>query len=126
MASRTRLLAAGLGSAALLAAAVAWFTTAGNRNDGTGWPPSERAAFMRNCIEQCRKSPGVTEDKYPLCDRACACGADEGEKIMTASELEEVAQAISRGSASGEQTAKMNRVKAAGMNCAASPPPGGK
>jgi hypothetical protein len=126
MTSQTRLFAGLLAGAAVLAMVVAWLVTAGNRSEATGWPPSERAAFMRNCVEQCRKSPGVTEEKYPLCDRACTCSADEGEKIMTASELEGIAQAISKGIASVEQTAKMNRLKAAGMSCAAASSPVGK
>lgn len=120
MTPRTRLAALLLGGAAILIAAAVWFLMQGNREDredGPGWPPSERAAFLKNCVEQCRKSPGVTEDKYPLCDRACSCGADEGEKIMTARELAVIAQALNNGTASAEQTAKMNRVKAAGMSC---------
>ena len=117
MTSRTRLIAALAAGAVLLVGIGIWLVMTGDRTDGT-WPPSERAAFMRSCVEECRKSPGVTEDKYPLCDRACTCSADEGEKIMTVRELGATAQAISSGSASAEQIAKMDRVKAAGMSCA--------
>ena len=118
MTQRTRLIAALLGGAALLIAVAVWLVLPSDRKDGTSWPPSERAAFMRSCIEECRKSPGVTEDKYPLCDRACACSADEGEKVMSVQELGLTATSISSGSASAEQTAKMERVKAAGLSCA--------
>jgi hypothetical protein len=112
------LIAALLGGAVLLIAAAVWLVMPGDRKDGgTSWPPSERAAFLRSCVEECRKSPGVTEDKYPLCDRACACSADEGEKVMSVQELMSTAQSISSGSGSAEQTAKMDRVKAAGMSC---------
>lgn len=118
MTPQTRLIAVAGGVAVVAAAAIAlWFTMASDRTKLGGWPPSERAEFMRSCVEECRKSPGVTEDKYPLCDRACTCGADEGEKIMTSQELGQTAQAISSGSASAAQLAKMERVKAAGMRC---------
>ena len=118
MTQRSRLIAALAAGASLLVAIGVWLVMAGDRKDGTSWPASERAAFMRSCVEECRKSPGVTEDKYPLCDRACACSADEGEKVMSVQELGLTAQSISSGSASAEQTAKMERVKAAGMRCA--------
>lgn len=118
MTPRTRLIAALLAGAALLIAVAVWLVMPGDRKDGgMSWPPSERAAFMRSCVEECRKSPGVTEDKYPLCDRACTCSADEGEKVMTVQELGQTATSISGGSASPEQIAKMDRVKAAGMRC---------
>ena len=118
MTPRTRSIAALLGGAVLLIAVTVWLVLPSDRKDGgTSWPPSERAAFMRSCVEECRKSPGVTEDKYPLCDRACTCSADEGEKVMSVQELWSTATSISSGSASVEQTAKMERVKAAGMRC---------
>jgi hypothetical protein len=120
MTSRTRLIAALLGGVALLAVVAIWLLMpAAQTPEEKGWPPSERAGFMSSCIQECRKSPGVTEDKYPLCDQACGCAADEGEKIMTARELETTAAAISGGNASAEQTAKMDRLKAAGAKCAA-------
>src|SRR5258708_5177894 len=101
MTPRTSLIAALLGGAVLLIAAAVWLVMPGDRKDGgTSWPPSERAAFLRSCVEECRKSPGVTEDKYPLCDRTCACSADEGEKVMSVQELRSTAQSISSGSAS--------------------------
>jgi hypothetical protein len=121
MTPQTRLIAIVGGVAFVVAAAVAfWFTMAGNRADG--WPASERAAFMRNCVEQCRLSPGMTEARYPVCDTACTCAANEGEKNFTVAELGAAAQATISGNATPEQTAKMERLKAAGMNCAATNP----
>lgn len=117
MSRQTRLIAALLGGLAIAIVAAAWFVFAGSHGDGTSWPPGERAAFMRSCVEKCRAAPGVTESHYPLCDSACTCAADEGEKIMTVQELAAAAQAITSGKASAEQTAKMDRLKAAGMRC---------
>jgi hypothetical protein len=115
--TRTQLISSLVAGAALLVVLGVWLVMAGGGKDGGAWPPSERAAFIRSCVEECRKSPGVTADKYPLCDRACACSADEGERIMTAQELGKTATSISNGTASPEQLAKMDRVKAAGMHC---------
>jgi hypothetical protein len=124
MTPQTRLIAIVGGAAFVVAAAVAfWFTMAANRADGKGWPTEERAAFMRNCVEQCRMTPGMTEARYPVCDTACTCAANEGEKNFTVEELAAAAQATISGNASPEQTAKMNRLKAAGMSCAAGNPP---
>ncbi len=106
-----------------MCAAVAWFVLAADRTDGKGWPPAERAAFMRNCVEQCRAAPGVSEAQYPACQAACACAADEGEKTMTAQDLESAARAIGSGKASAEQTAKLDGLKAAGARCAAGASP---
>jgi hypothetical protein len=120
MTSRTRTIVVAAGIAFVVAAIVAYLVTMnGNRSDRTGWPPAERAAFMRNCVEQCRNSPGVTADKYPICDKACTCAADEGEKTMTVDDLAAAAQAISSGKASPKQTAMMDGLKAAGARCAA-------
>ena len=123
MTPRTSLIAALLAGTVVLIVIAVWLVMPGDRQDATSWPASERAAFMRSCIEECRKSPGVTSDKYSLCDRACTCSADEGEKVMSVRELGLTAQALSSGSASAEQTEKMDRVKAAGMRCVAGPPP---
>ncbi len=120
MTPRTRMIVAFVVCFVVAAAVAGWLAmSSGKKPDeaGTGWPPTSRAAFVGNCIEQCRKSPGVTPDKYPLCDRACTCSADEGEKIMTAPELDSIAQAVAKGTATAEQTAKMERLKAAGMSC---------
>jgi hypothetical protein len=118
MSRQTRFIAALLGGLAVLASVAVWFVMVRHHQDGTSWPPSERAAFMRSCVEQCRTAPGVTESRYPLCDSACTCAADEGEKIMTVQELASAAQAISSGNPSAEQAARMDRLKAAGMRCA--------
>jgi hypothetical protein len=118
MAPRTRLTALLLGGVAVLVLAAVWFVMAGDHKDGTSWPPSARKSFIASCVEKCRASPGVTEARYPLCDSACACAADEGEKIMTGDELGAAALAISAGTASAEQTDKMNRIKAVAMACA--------
>lgn len=126
MSRQTRLIAALLAGLAVLALAAIWFVMGRDQQAAIGWPPSERAAFMGNCIEQCRASPGMTESRYPICDSACTCAADEGEKIMTVQELASAAQAIGSGNPSAEQTAKMDRLKAAGMRCATGAAPAKK
>jgi hypothetical protein len=88
--------------------------------DGTPWP---RAAFIRSCTDACRKAPGMTDDKYPICDTACACAADEAVKIMSYQELVSAEQALGSGAASPEQTAKIKQIQAAGARCTGAAPP---
>ena len=123
-----RLLAIAGGGAVVVAAAVAfWLTMSGNmagtRTGPAEWPPAERAAFMRSCQQECQNSPGVTPEKYPLCERACTCAADEAEKTMNMAQLSDAAQAVGSGKASPEQTALLERLKSAGARCAAGSPP---
>ena len=82
------------------------------------WPASERASFIDSCVKSCRASPGVTADRYPLCDRACKCSADEAEKMVTAHELVDMYKAMQSGKATKEQNEKLEKMKAAGIVCA--------
>jgi hypothetical protein len=118
MSRQTRFIAALLGGLAVLVLVAVWLMMADAPNGSTSWPPAARKSFIASCVEKCRASPGVTEARYPLCDSACACAADEGEKIMTGDELGAAALAISGGTASAEQNDKMNRIKAVAMACA--------
>ena len=80
---------------------------------------SERRAFIDSCVKSCRSSPGVTADRYPLCDQACNCGADEAEKLVRAEELVELYKAMEAKKTSTEQNDKLEKMKAAGVACAA-------
>lgn len=123
MASRTRLIVLTGSVAFVVAAAVAfWLTMAGHRSPAAGWSAGERAAFMESCVRECRAAPGVTADRYPACDQACTCGADEGSRTMTARELDEAADASSHSRATDEQKAKLERMHEAAMRCVPPPP----
>jgi hypothetical protein len=120
---RTRLLAIFAVSAAIaLVAGIAITLQRGQEappSDPSGrWPPQERTAFVDACVQKCRAAPGVTPDRYPLCDQACKCGADEGEKIVSGQELGEIYRAMQSGKATKEQNDKIERMKAAGIACA--------
>lgn len=117
MSRQTRLIAAVLGGAAVLALVVAWLMIGGGHGDKTSWSSSQRKSFMTSCVKECRATPGVTPDRYPICDVACTCAADEGEKIMTADELDTADQAVHAGTASPGQKEKMNRLAEAGRRC---------
>jgi hypothetical protein len=86
------------------------------------WPEKERAAFIDSCVKTCRAAPGVTPDRYPLCDQACKCGADEGEKIVSGEELVEIYRALQSGKPTKEQNEKLEKMKAAGIACTAQGP----
>jgi len=126
MSGRTRLLAIFGGLAAIAVIAVVDFTLLRGHETGPPgplvtpgrWPAAERAAFIDSCVKSCRASPGVTADRYPLCDQACKCGADESEKMVHAEELMEIYKASQSGTATRDQNDKLEKMKAAGIACA--------
>jgi hypothetical protein len=111
-----------VGTAVAIAAGI-WFMTADDGAAGSGWRPAERAAALRNCVEACRSSPGVTPERYPVCDSACDCAVAEGEKTMTARDADAAAVAMKSNSATAQQKAAMEQMRDAGMRCAASAMP---
>ena len=125
MSGRTRLLAAIFGGFAVIAliAGVAITMQRGQEappSDPSGrWPTQDRAAFIDSCVKSCRAAPGVTPPHYHICDQACTCGADEAEKIFPGRELVEIYKAMKGDKATKEQSDKMERLKAAGVACAA-------
>jgi len=124
MTGRTRLLAIFGGSAAIaLIAGVAITLQRGQDAPTSGergrWPAQERTEFVDSCVKSCRAAPGVTPVQYPLCDQACKCGADEAEKIVTGQELVEIYKAMQSGKPTKVQNDKLERMKAAGLACAA-------
>jgi hypothetical protein len=88
--------------------------------DGPGghWPEGERKAFIDSCVKSCRASPNVTPERYSLCDTACKCAADEGEKIVSSQELMDLVTAIQGGKPTAEQSDKLQKMKLAGATCA--------
>jgi hypothetical protein len=124
MSGRTRLLAI-FGGLALIALIAGIAITLHREQDAQpsgqpgGWPAQERTAFIDSCVKSCRAAPGVTPAQYPLCDQACKCGADEAEKIVTGQELVEIYKAMQSGKPTKEQNDKLERMKAAGVACAA-------
>ena len=82
------------------------------------WPPAERTAFIDSCVKSCRAAPGVTPARYPVCDEACKCSADEAEKMVNAQELVEIHKGMQSGKPTKEQSDKLEKMKAAGLACA--------
>ena len=126
MSGSTRLLVIILGAVVVIAAAagIAIYLQGGQETAPPGppatpggWPASERKAFIDSCVRSCRSSPGVTADRYPLCDKACTCSADEAEKMVSAEELVEIYKAMQGGTASKDQNDKVEKMKAAGIAC---------
>jgi hypothetical protein len=119
-----RLLAAILGGLAVIAliAGAAFFILQKQNTQPAEpgrWPAGERTAFIDSCVKSCRNSPGVTPARYPVCDQACKCSADEAEKMVTPQELVELYKGMQSGKPTKEQTDKLERMKAAGVACAA-------
>ena len=86
------------------------------------WPKEQRDAFIDSCNQKCRSSPGVTPDRYALCDKACTCGADEAERTVSSAELARIVMAQKVGMTSKEQDAKLQRIAAAGLACVGATP----
>jgi hypothetical protein len=82
------------------------------------WSESERATFIEACAKSCRNSAGATATGQALCERVCACSADEGEKFLTVNELAAIVLAEKVGMASSDQKEKMQKLKDAGLACA--------
>lgn len=118
MSRQNQLIALLVGAAVAVAALVGWLTL-GDK----GWSTADKEAFVSNCVEKCRAAPGVTPDRYPLCDRACACALEEGQKQMSGPELGAAAEAINSNTATPLQREKMSRIQSAAMACAMPPKP---
>jgi hypothetical protein len=84
----------------------------------THWSESERVTFIEACAKSCRNSAGATATGQALCERVCACSADEGEKFLTVNELAAIVLAEKVGMASRNQKEKMQKLKDAGLACA--------
>jgi len=121
------LLAALAGAAVCVAIALAVITLpdgrqapapGGSAAASGAWPESQRKNFIDACVDSCRKAPGVTSARYPLCDQACKCAADEGERLVPGTELAAIYLAHQTGTASAEQKEKMQKLGDAGLACA--------
>ena len=120
MSGNTRLLAAifgGVAIIALIAGAVFMLRNQSTPSEPGRGPPAERTAFIDSCVKSCRASPGVTPARYPVCDQACKCSADEAEKMVTPQELVELYRGMQSGKPTKEQTDKLEKMKAAGVAC---------
>lgn len=84
------------------------------------WPAEQKAAFIESCNTKCKAAPGVTPDRYPLCEKVCTCSADEGEKILSDADLSEIYAAQQSGKMSLEQNEKMQKLTKVAQACTAS------
>ena len=73
--------------------------------------------LLRQKLPQLR--PASRRHAIPYAIDACKCGADEAEKIVTGQELVEIYKAMQSGKPTKEQNDKLERMKAAGIACAA-------
>lgn len=54
------------------------------------WSMSQRGKFLADCIPACEANPNVHESKKPQCGMFCNCLANEGEKMFTSADFEEM------------------------------------
>ena len=57
------------------------------------WSMSQRGKFLSDCIPACEANPNVHVSKKPQCGMFCNCLANEGEKMFTSADFEEMDEA---------------------------------
>jgi hypothetical protein len=67
------------------------------------WTKDQRTRFVASCVEGCQSTPNLSDSGKAACPRACACLADQGEKMMTPADYDEADKAA----ADNKMTAKM-------------------
>ncbi|MBM3622997.1 MAG: hypothetical protein FJX20_20135 [Alphaproteobacteria bacterium] len=61
------------------------------------WSMSQRGKFLADCIPACEANPNVHASKKPQCGVFCNCVANEGEKMFTSADFEEMDEAARAG-----------------------------
>jgi hypothetical protein len=54
------------------------------------WTSKQRAEFNTDCLDACRKNPKVPEQFQPQCVDYCSCVIEEGEKVLTSADYDEI------------------------------------
>jgi hypothetical protein len=61
------------------------------------WSMTQRGKFITDCIGGCENNANVSPALKPQCGIFCNCLANEGEKLFTAAEFEEMDEAARAG-----------------------------
>lgn len=61
------------------------------------WSMSQRGKFLNDCIPACENNPNVHVSKKPQCGMFCNCLANEGEKIFSSQDFEDMDEAARAG-----------------------------
>jgi hypothetical protein len=80
-----------------VAAAVAGLLFLGLGPAQAEWSMSQRGKFMGDCIPACEANPNVHASRKPQCGLFCNCLANEGEKIFSSAEFQEMDEAAQAG-----------------------------
>lgn len=67
------------------------------------WTKDQRARFASSCVDGCQSTPNLSDTGKAACPSACACLADQGEKMMTPADFDEADKAA----ADNKSTPKM-------------------
>jgi hypothetical protein len=81
------------------------------------WPKEQRDTFIEACSKKCKTTSTVTHDRDALCDKGCACSADEAEKVMSSADLAQYYLAEKAGLVSEEQKEKIRKFTQASVAC---------
>lgn len=61
------------------------------------WSMGQRTKFLGDCIPACEGNPNVHASKKPQCGLFCNCLANEGEKVFSSADFEEMDEAARAG-----------------------------
>jgi hypothetical protein len=61
------------------------------------WSMSQRGKFLSDCVPACEANPNVHASKKPQCAVFCNCLANEGEKMFTSADFQEMDDAARAG-----------------------------
>jgi hypothetical protein len=117
--ARSRAVLAGLAIAGLLAAVTLAVHLMKPGQSSARWPEAQRSSFIDACNKNCRSAPGVTPDRYPLCDKACLCAVEEGEKVLSGEDLTQIYLAQTGGKPTEEQKEKVRKLTRISLACVA-------
>jgi hypothetical protein len=70
------------------------------------WTKDQRTRFVDSCVEGCQSTPNLSDKARAACPKACACLADQGEKMMTPADFDEADKAEEKMTPKMEALAK--------------------
>jgi len=56
------------------------------------WNAEQRTSFTNDCLAACRKNPRVPEAQRPQCDDYCICVLQEGQKLFSERQFDQINQ----------------------------------
>jgi hypothetical protein len=78
------------------------------------WTRAQRAGFLGQCVESCQTTLNLPDGRRGVCDRTCACVADQAETQVTPADM----YALDEAAAAGGTTETMQKIRGFFPACA--------